>query len=228
MCTSIRRGATSFQTVLPAFPSHLSCKITQRCSQTCKPCRSSRSTPPPLSLLTEIPDAAWESLLPQLVEDDTAASVALCCKRLRHQVQRGTQKLTLSFQPESAVEGLDALPERFPGCTTVQIYAGVQQQVPVLAALPLLARGVARSPVPVRHCTALHCTALHCTALHCTAPFVLVWCSPALISQHSLPTFASCAVVYCMHLGPFLLLEPPLYVTCCGARTGCSYAKLLC
>jgi hypothetical protein len=91
-------------------------------------------------LLTEIPDAAWESLLPQLIESNSAGLVALCCRQLRRQVQQGTQHLSLSFKPDVAVEGVDALPEHFPGCKEISIKLKEGKHVEVLSTLPLLAR----------------------------------------------------------------------------------------
>jgi hypothetical protein len=92
-------------------------------------------------LLTDIPDAAWEALLPLLFENNTAGSVALCCRQLRHQVQQGyTQQLPLAFDTDAAIEGVDALPDRFPNCTEISIDVHDGEQIAVLSALPVLSR----------------------------------------------------------------------------------------
>jgi hypothetical protein len=103
--------------------------------------------PSPICLLTEIPDAAWESLLPQLIHNKSAGSFALCCRKLRRQVQQGTKELSLSFRPHAALEGVDALPAHFPGCTGIKISLNEGQQVLALSALPVLARCVAGSNI---------------------------------------------------------------------------------
>jgi hypothetical protein len=57
---------------------------------------------------------------------------------------QGTRELSLSFQPTAAVEGVDALPTHFPGCTDIKISLEEGPQVFALSALPVLARWVSR------------------------------------------------------------------------------------
>lgn len=133
--------------------------------------------PPALCFLTEIPDAAWESLLPQLIKNKVAGAVALCCKLLRNQVQRGTKELCLSFGTNTAAAGLDTLPEHFPGCKKLRITVKQLEQIAVLSALPVLARWVAglleqcwagQTQYGLLACTMLTSTALR-TADACSA-----------------------------------------------------------
>jgi hypothetical protein len=72
-------------------------------------------------------------------------------------VQQGTRQLSVFFQPTAAVEGVDALPTHFPGCTDIKISLEARQQVFVLSALPVLARWVADSTVQqtLHHAAAL-------------------------------------------------------------------------
>jgi hypothetical protein len=92
-------------------------------------------------LLTDIPDAAWGSLLPLLIKNKTAGFVALCCRKLRHNVQQGIQQLSLPFGYSNAVvEDLDALPNHFPKCTEIDIDVHEGAQIVVLSALPVLSR----------------------------------------------------------------------------------------
>lgn len=100
-----------------------------------------------LRFLAQLNDDVWaQLLLPKLVADGSAASVALTCSTVRQLCQYSTQQLKLLFggiTDTAAVRRcMEPLPERFPACSRIELSICEESSIIFPTILDALARQV--------------------------------------------------------------------------------------
>ena len=153
--------------------------------------------------LDQLHDDIWaQVLLPKLVAERSAASVALSCRQLAALCHRLTQHLDLTSLAKSkdgnrVAAHTDALPQHFPGCCSVSL--GLQDdsssRVVTACVVPALARQVRFGALLIDSSPCFGSPLHHaCMFVHALAASS-IWCSETLSgasSDSELPPRSAC------------------------------------
>jgi len=168
---------------------------------------SSSGQSPFLHCLQQLNDDAWtQVLLPKLIEQGSAADVALTCSQLRDLCNHNVETIDLkALAEEEDVRDFDRwlqpLPAHYPNCKSAELsLKGDSSYVGMLYILPALARWVQSRFLSLWHWAILAACRIHSMVAVCTLQ--RCWC------QHVFQPFSNTVLRLHNHQHIALMLAP--------------------